>query len=109
MNFTNTQGGTTIPAPDEGKVLQWAIQNPEAVRDAVQFLNLLISLECKVVAPSSINNPKVGIVFSAKNAILPVPLKLAAPIADSTASAASVSTQLNLLLAALRATGQLPT
>lgn len=109
MNFTNTQGGTTITPPDDGKVLQWVVQNPDAVRDAVQFLNLLIALECKVVVPSSINNPKVGIVFSAKNAILPIPLKLAAPIADSSATAASVSTQLNLLLAALRATGQLPT
>ena len=109
MNTTSTQGSATIAPPPDGKTLQWVMENPTAVRDAITFLNLLISLECRIVVPSGSNNPKQGIVFAAKNAILPIPLKLGAPIADSTASAASVSAQLNLLLAALRTTGQLPT
>ena len=104
--------GTTnynLPIPNAGKTLQWVIENPNAVRDAMRFLNLVISLEVQVTQASGLANPKRGIVFAGRNAVLPIPLQLRAPIADSTATAASVSAQLNLLLAALRSTGQLPT
>ena len=110
-NTTNTEGSATatLPIPNAGKTLQFIVENPNAVRDALKFLNLLIALEVRLVGASGFNDPKRGIVFAGRNAIMPIPLKLNAPIADSTATAASVSTQLNLLLAALRATGQLPT
>lgn len=98
----------TLPQPAES-ILKWVIDNPQAVRDAVKLLNLLSAVEVRVVTSTAANRTNNPVIISGTNAILPVPLKLAAPIADSTATAASVSTQLNLLLVALRTTGQLPT
>ena len=98
-----------VPPEPAASVLKWVIENPEAVRLAVQLVNLLSAVEIRIVPASSYNRTNNPIVISGTNAILPVPLQLAAPISDSTATAASVSSQLNLLLAALRSTGQLPT
>lgn len=66
-------------------------------------VQLVVGQASQVFAPGV--SPIVG---SAPSLVLPLPLKLAAPIADSSATVASVSAKLNLLLAALRANGMLP-
>lgn len=87
------------------------IRNPELVQQLVDLLFALRNVNVQLVVgqdSQALSAGKVNIVGSAPALTLPLPLKLAKPIADSTADAASVSAQLNLLLAALRKTGQLP-
>ncbi len=99
-----------MASPQQLQIPQGAlelIQNPQRVRDAFQLLNLLASAEVRVVTTGGTTGT-ASILVSGQNAVIPIPLKLATPIADSTATAASVSAQLNALLAALRVTGQLP-
>jgi hypothetical protein len=97
-----------IPLPPDGMaLLAWLAENPQAVRQAIEALNLLITLEVQITTAGSTRGQQ-GIVTSADRFLMPIPLKLPVPIADSTATAASVSTQLNLLLAGLRQTTQLP-
>lgn len=87
------------------------LSDPKRVRDALMLLNALVNLEVHLVPPGNVqalspgNHPIRG---DAPNLILPLPLMLPNAIADSTATAASASTQLNLLLAGLRSTRQLP-
>lgn len=84
------------------------LRNPQRLRDALEFVELLMEAQILVTLPNSTRGIS-SLAISAQNIVFPVPLKIAVPIADSTSTAASVSTQLNLLLAALRVTGQLPT
>ncbi len=98
-----------IPVPHDGMALiAWLAANPAAVRQAVEAVNLLISLQVEVTTANSTRGSQQAIVTSPDRFLLPIPLKLQAPIADSVATADSVSAQLNLLLVALRQTGQLP-
>lgn len=98
-----------IPVPQPGESLVgWALANPEAVTRAIEAVNLLISLQVQLTGANSTRSDQNAIVLSPDRYLLPIPLKLNTAIADSSATAASVSTQLNLLLAALRRTGQLP-
>lgn len=81
------------------------------LRDAINLLNALASMEVHLVTPGAVSPLVPGgkpIRGDPPSLIMTLPLKFAAPIADSTATAASASAQLNLLLAALRTTGQLP-
>ena len=99
---------TQIEAP-EGMASFFA--NPEKLQHAIDLLNGLAALDVQIVSAGGVTSDRPGhasIMGDPGAMILPLPLKLAAPIADSTASALSVSTQLNLLLAALRKNGQLP-
>ena len=101
---------TALPIPTPGEsIVAWAIRNPEAVTQALTLLQQLQAISVEIVPAGGNNSGKQSLVMSDNNIILPIPLKLSAPIADSTATAASASAQLNLLLAALRRTRQLPT
>ena len=84
---------------------------PEMVIELIGKLAALLQLEVHLVTPGNVaalspgNKPLQG---DEGGIILPLPLKFTRSISDSTATAASVSAQLNLLLAELRKTGQLP-
>lgn len=85
--------------------------DPQRVRDALELLNALAALEVHLVVSGGaveLGPGKAAIKGAPPTLVLPLPLKFATPIADSTATAFSVSTQLNLLLAALRTNGQNP-
>lgn len=87
------------------------LTDPKRVRDAIALLNALATMEVHLVAPGNVAPLSPGskpIRGDPPNLILPLPLKFTAAITDSTATAASASAQLNLLLAELRKTGQLP-
>lgn len=83
----------------------------QRVRDAFALLNAMVTLNVQLVRAQSAISLAPGqnnIKGDPPNLVLPLPLMLDSAIADSTATAASVSTQLNLLLAALRKTKMLP-
>ncbi len=87
------------------------LADSQRVRDAFALLNALATMEVHLVPTGAVDPLRPGgkpIRGDAPNLIMALPLRLGSPIANSTATAASVSTQLNLLLAALRETGQLP-
>ena len=87
------------------------LKNPELAQQLVDLLYALLNVNVQLTVGQAAQklNPGTGrIIGTAPALILPIPLKLGTPIADSAATAASVSAQLNLLLAALRVTGQLP-
>lgn len=96
-----------IPLPGDA-IIEWRNRHPQAADELVRAVNLLMALELKLVVPTAYNPAKEAIARSGTNYALILPLKFSAPIANSTATAANVSTQLNSLLAALRSTGQLP-
>jgi hypothetical protein len=84
------------------------LQNPQRVEEAFETLNLLLTVRVQLTQPSTTRGV-ASLVTSGERYTLPIPLQLAAPIANSTATAASVNTQFNALLQAMRVTGQLPT
>lgn len=96
----------TLPQP-----LSQVFADPSKLQGAIDLLNALANLEV-VLSSSASNVPLVRgerqIQGEPPNLILALPIQCATPIADSTATAGSVSTQLNLLLAQLRTTGILP-
>lgn len=93
-----------------GDFFGWTQKYPQAADDLISIVNRLYNLEYQLIRPgSNTGGVQNVLVPSAQNIVLALPLKFAAPITNSTATAASVSTQLNLLLAQLRLTGQLPT
>ncbi len=88
------------------------VRDPSSVRDGFELLNAIAEINVRLVTPGGsepLESGRSQIRGEAPDLILPLPLKLPSAIADSTASAASVSAQLNALLAGLRATGMLPT
>lgn len=87
------------------------LADPQRIKDALELLNALAQIEVHLVPPGNVAPLSSGnktIRGDAPNLIMPLPLKFTRAIADSTATAASVSTQLNLLLAELRKVSQLP-
>lgn len=99
----------TVTAPDS---LAELLTDPQRVRDAFALLNALAEMQVVLVVPGGSAPLAPGnktLRGEPPNIIMPLPLKCTRAISDSTATAASVSTQLNLLLAELRKTGQLPT
>jgi hypothetical protein len=99
----------SIPIPANTAEL---LRDPRRVRDALELLNALASLEVHLVPPGAAAPLSPGrnqIVGTPPSLVLPLPLQCPSAVADSSATAASVSTQLNLLLAGLRRTGILPT
>lgn len=87
------------------------LHSPEILQELVDMLYALRNINLQLVTQqgSLSFSPGTSQIFGKPpNLTLPVPLKLQNPIADSAATAASASAQLNLLLAALRKTGQLP-
>lgn len=87
------------------------LQEPQRVRDAIALLNGLAQIQV-ILQPVGSARPLASgnrsIVGEPPNLVLPLPIAMQTAIADSTATAASVSAQLNLLLAALRLTKLLP-
>ena len=87
------------------------VSDPSKIQDAINLLNALASIEV-VLVPASSTAPLVRgerqIQGEPPNLVLPIPIQCASPIADSVANAASVSAQLNTLLAQLRVTRILP-
>ncbi len=87
------------------------IKNPAVLAAQIDMLYGLRNLNVQLVTGQASQQLAVGvsqISGSPPNLVLPLPFKLSAPIADSSATAASVSAQLNLLLAAMRVRGDLP-
>ena len=79
--------------------LPWLIQNKAELANILTQHQLMVEGRWAIVKPGTSG----GAAFQfADNCRLVLPIKLAS-LADSTATAASVSTQLNALLAALRA------
>jgi hypothetical protein len=88
------------------------LSDPQRIRDAMALLNGLAKLQVQLtVASAAINlkTPNRLIAGDPPNLILPIPLMLDAPIANSNGTAANINTQFCLLLQKLRTTGQLPT
>ena len=94
-----------IPVPES---LAELLQNPQRVRDAFDALNLILAMRVQLTTPGSTRGI-ASLVTSGERYTLPIPLQFSTPIANSTATAANVSAQLNTLLQAMRSTGQLPT
>ena len=87
------------------------VQDPQRIRDAIELLNALSQLQVQLVPVGSsrpLSSGNRSIVGEPPALILPLPIAMQTAIADSTATAASVSAQLNALLAALRLTKLLP-
>lgn len=87
------------------------IMHPLLLDQQLALLYALRNLNFTIVPLSGSNAlaPSASqIIGSPPNLIMPLPLMLDAPIADSSATAASVSTTLNLLLGAMRRRGDLP-
>lgn len=99
-----------FPVPSSTQsLLAWAMENPEAVRAALQFLNKLHALEVQLVTPGSTTSGRQKLVDSEQNTLLPLPIQLPEPIEDVDESdLIDVARGVNELLAALRTTKQLP-
>lgn len=98
----------TIKIPDD---LADLFRDGQRVSDAFALLNALATMEVHLVTPGAVDPLGPGgkpIRGDPPNLILTLPLKIAAPIANSTATAASASARLNDLLAALRVVKILP-
>jgi hypothetical protein len=96
----------TVPA-----TLADLLMDPQRVADAFALVSALGQLEVHLVPPGNARALTPGnkaITGEPPNLILTLPLKFRAAIANSTADVASVSAQLNALLAELRANGQNP-
>jgi len=91
-----------------GSIVEWRTRYPQAADELIRIVNQLVALELALATPGQNTRGLSAIVPSQTNLKLVLPLKFDAPIANSTASAASVSAQLNLVLAQLRLTGILP-
>lgn len=83
------------------------IQDPQRVRDAFALLNMLAGAQVRIVGSGKTDMP---LSVSGNTLIIPIPVKLDAPIADAetTPNQSELLAKFNLLLAALRRTGQLP-
>lgn len=90
-----------IPPRNGLGIIEWALRYPEAADALIEAVNGLQALEWQVVKPSAQTRSTV-LIEGPRAYTLAAPLQFATAIADSTATAASASTQLNLLLAALR-------
>lgn len=103
-----TDPSPRLPPPPAGNFMAWVMANPQQV---AQYFAIVYAMQNAQLA-ITINGTttKVPIRFSVENALFSIelPNRLSSAIADSSATAASVSTQLNLLLAAMRVTKQLP-
>lgn len=87
------------------------IQNPALLQKQIDLLYALLNLNIQLVVGQGAQKLAPGassIVGTPPRLTLPIPLKLPAPIADADGTGSGASDQLNLLLAALRSTGQLP-
>ncbi len=96
-----------IPLPGNA-IFEWRERYPEAADELVKAVNLMLSMRVELVTPNGYNSAQTAILASPNQYLLALPVRFRAPIADSSATAASASAQLNLLLAELRATKQLP-
>ena len=101
------QGQDMANIQGSGAYIGSILRDPTDIKRTLQLVPKMMDARMVLTVPDT--RGQVTIVMSEENMVVPIPIKLTAPIADSTATAASVSTQLNLLLAALRRTGQLPT
>jgi hypothetical protein len=113
-------GNRTIPPPG-GRVLLWALQNPQAVDEAVALLNRLQRLRIDLVAPGGDSRFPLSLTDSPDVATLALPLKLPNPWAaptntvsratfdTSTVTTAQLAQRVAALIQDLQATGQAPT
>ncbi len=90
-----------IPQIGSMSVVEWALRYPEAADALIQVVNQLQAVEWQVVKPSAQTRPTV-LIEGPRAFTLAAPLQFRSAIADSTATAASASAQLNTLLAELR-------
>lgn len=98
------------PIPPMGDAwLEWRNKYPTAADELIRTVNLLSSLELSIATPASYTAAgKQALVKSDSNFVLRIPIRFAAPIADSDATAASASATINAVLAQLRLSGILP-
>jgi hypothetical protein len=83
------------------------IRRPQTVIDALQVVDNLRVAKVEIVQPvtTRLGSP---VVIADEGMTIPVPIKLSAAIANCNTDTANISSTLNSLLSALRATGQLP-
>lgn len=87
------------------------LANPQRVRDAFALLNALAQVEVVLTTPGGSQPLTPGnqtIRGDPPTLTMPLPLRFTRSIPDSTATAASASATVNLLLAELRKVSQLP-
>jgi len=63
---------TPYPVPQKGKILQWAMQNEDALIEIVQWVNKMKALEVNPVTPGGYNTAKQALVESSDNIVLPI-------------------------------------
>ena len=64
-----------IPVPKPNDLINWAIDHPDAVVTAIQFLNSLYAARIQVTAPSGKGQGET-LMVSDSNIVLPIPLQL---------------------------------
>ena len=76
-----------IPVPDSGEALQWLMDNPGAVKAAVQYLNLLLGLQVRPTrAGLSVFNQQTSLLISGEVIQLPLPIFWAAGVPAAVAA-----------------------
>lgn len=87
--------------------IQQLLNDPTRLNAALDFLKSIQAAEIQIVNPTN----TIGTATLSRangQTVIPIPVRISAPIADSDGTVASVSTQLNTLLAALRTVKILP-
>lgn len=96
---------TPFPVPD-GAILAWAIANADELKQLVQFINRVKSIQVSVTLPGSAR--PYSLIDSADNAILALPLKFTTTISAPSGGAtidSQARTAITSLLTALTAVG----
>ena len=76
-----------IPVPNSGAALQWLMENPEAVKTAVQYLNLLLGLQVRPTkAGLATFNQQTSLLISGEVIQLPLPIFWAAGVPTAVAT-----------------------
>lgn len=82
-----------LPSGSEG-LIAWVMANPEAVRQAIEALNLLLSIQVQLTVPTTTRSDQQGIVMSGERYLLPLQIKFPNnwAVATGTASRATFVT-----------------
>lgn len=101
-----------IPLPDDAALLQWVMQNPDALVRAVQAINLLLALQIKFIrAGIATLNQQGSLVIGEQEISSNLPILWAngiPPDLAAGASAADIRLVVNLMLAGERSWQNLP-
>lgn len=82
-----------LPKSSEG-LIAWVLANPQAVRQAIEALNLLLSVQVQLTVPNTTRTDQQGIVMSRERYLMPIAIKFPNnwAVATGTASRATFVT-----------------